>query len=216
MGKIWQKLFVNKSAAWIAVFTFVLTVVAVLAYCNYRKTNEIFVSTQRAFVSFKSVQGENVIDSKSKKLVGLRFFVELENSGTTPTKTAFAQSNVQAWRTPLPKGFGFEDLAKIEKHSSTIIGAKATVLYGPLFVDIDTLNDVIQKKSFLFFWGWVTYHDIFSGTPTRLTEFCFQLNVESVLGNPDKTIGWRVIPCQEHNCFDEDCHDYDSRIKRPQ
>lgn len=216
MGKIWQKLFVNKSAAWTAVFTLVLTVVAVLSYLNYRKTNEISVNTQRAFISFKNITGMNLMDSKSKKLAGLQFSVQFENSGTTPTKSAFAQSNVQAWRTPLPKGFGFEDLGKTEKHLSLIIGAKATVSSGPLFVDIDTLNDVMQKKSLLFFWGWVTYHDIFNGTPTRLTEFCFQLEVEPVLGNPDKTILWRAIPCSTHNYFDEDCPDYQTRIKQPQ
>jgi hypothetical protein len=213
MGKIWQKLFLNQSNAWIAAFTLVLAVVAVFSYCNYKKTNEIFVSTQRAFVRFKNIQGANIMDSKGQKLLGLQFFVELENSGTTPTRSAFAQSNFQAWRTPLPKGFAFEDLTKTEKRISMSIGAKASALNGPLFVDIDTINDAIQKKSFLFFWGWIIYHDIFKGTPTRLTEFCCQLDPIRVTGNPDKTIIWTVSACVEHNCFDEDCSDYQTRIK---
>jgi hypothetical protein len=216
MGWLWQKLFVGKAAAWTAIFTLVLTVVAVLSYKNYTKTNEISVNTQRAFITLKSIQGMNLTDSKSQKLAGLQFFVEFENSGTTPTKNAFVQSNVQVWRTELPKGFGFEDLAKTGKHSSMSIGPKASVVSGPLNVDMDNLNDVMQKKSHLYFWGWVTYHDIFSNTPTRLTEFCSELEVFPVAGNPEKTMFWRPTPCSEHNCFDEDCDDYQSRIKRPQ
>lgn len=213
--KIWEKLFVGKSTAWTALFTCALVVVTILLFSIHRMTNQISMITQRAFINFLGIEGMKVVDDQSKKVIALQFLVAWGNSGTTPTKNAVGQCNIQLWPAELPKGFAFGDLAKLEKRP-LVIGPKATVR-APLLVSIDVLNHVRQKKSHLYVWGWITYHDIFSGTPTRLTEFCSEIiNVTPTkpdMTDPSCEINWQIVSCPEHNCYDEDCPDYQTRIK---
>lgn len=213
ISMIWK--FVSKSTLWIAIFTGLLVLVNIRLCSISNITKDILLKNQTAYINFKTISGKKIADPQGKKLIGIEFHVEWENSGTTPTKKARSSSNRQVWPTELPKGFGFEDLEKVEKRS-TIIGPKQTVS-SSLIVPIDDLIKVRQRKSHLFFWGSVIYNDAFIGTPIRVTEFCQEIiNVRST--KPDLTdlstdITWDILPCSEHNCYDEDCPDYRSQIK---
>ena len=61
----------------------------------------------------------------------------------------------------------------------------------------------------------MTYHDIFTNTPVRLSEFCDELlNVrgdKNDLTDPSTNIGWDVQLCPTFNCSDEECADYKER-----
>lgn len=213
ISRIWK--FVSKSTFWITIFTGLLVLTNIRLCSISNVTKDILLKTQAAYINFKTISGNKIADPPGKKLIGIEFRVEWENSGTTPTKKARSSSNRQVWPTELPKGFGFEDLEKVEKRS-TIIGPKQTVS-SSLTVPIDDLIKVQQKKSHLFFWGSVIYNDVFIGTPTRVTEFCREIiNVRSNkpdLTDPSAEIKWDIVPCSEHNCYDEDCPDYQSQIK---
>ncbi len=64
----------------------------------------------------------------------------------------------------------------------------------------------------IYVWGWITYHDIFKGTPARLSEFCDEItDVKSSstdMTDPSAKVTWDLLLCQEHNCADEECGDY--------
>ena len=209
---IWDKYVLGKSAGWTAILIMVFT--GILAWVAY-KANENSVTTQRAFVNFNGITGMKVMRADSKGLAGINFFVNWTNSGTTPTKTATGQVNIQSWRSELPKGFNYADLATVEKRAF-VIGPKATVsqLVG---VTIDDIKDVREGKSHLYLWGWLAYHDIFPGTPNRLTEFCVEItNLVSTkpdVTDPSAEFTYILVPCGKHNCYDEDCPDYKSRTK---
>ena len=72
-------------------------------------------------------------------------------------------------------------------------------------------------KSHLFIWGWVTYKDIFVGTPTHLSEFCVELAsmkaTKPDVSDPTADLTWLTATCKTHNCYDQDCSDYKERIK---
>jgi len=68
------------------------------------------------------------------------------------------------------------------------------------------------KASHLYVWGWLSYHDVFAGTPTRLSEFCDEItNIRSSkpdMTDPTSQITWNLSLCPVRNCSDEECSDY--------
>ncbi len=181
----------------------------------FEKSNEISIATQRAFVNFSKIKGERIVDADKKKIIGIRFFVIWENSGTTPTKSARGAINIQAWPSELPKGFEFDNLSKLPP-TPTVIGPKNTVSQAA-FIGINPIIMTQEKKSHLYSWGSMIYNDIFPDTPARLTEYCVEItNIQGTkadLTDPDNFFRWESTPCTTHNCYDENCPDYDKRTK---
>lgn len=219
--KISQNLFVGKAAAWTAIFTCLLATFTgflmeytILLYRVTNITKDISITTQRAFIHSKEISVFPIIGDQNKRVTAINFFVVFENSGTTPTKRAVAQCNAKAFRDT--KEFRFEDITKSEKRPF-VIGPKTRISYPSGLVTIDDLILVQQNKSHLFFWGGVTYQDVFSDTPKRLTEFCYEvINVNSTKGNiadPSGAISLAWVQCEQHNCYDEDCLDYPDAMK---
>ncbi|MBZ5537768.1 MAG: hypothetical protein LAO31_17575 [Acidobacteriia bacterium] len=201
----------------IAISTCAYTVYAIRLYFIEQRVNEIAVGTQRAFVNFSSTLNGGGIVSQGKT-VRMVFEVGWENSGTTPTKVALGKANIQAWSTDLPRSFDYRDLDD-SRPSPAVIGPKATARI-PVAIPIDDLIDVPRKGHHLFLWGWMSYRDIFEGTPPRLTEFCAEItNIRSDkedMTDPAARFLWNVVSsCPGyHNCYDEDCKDYQARIKQ--
>ena len=191
------------------VFTYFLWNVA-------KSTDETAQISQRAFLSFAGVQaGEKQIDPTGHKWVNQQVMVMWSNSGTTPAKEAIARVSWGPWNGEMPSGFGFPDNTDVPPRPG-VVGPKAT--YGvPLVLGIDSFREVRDGKSHLFLWGWTTYRDIFPKDPKRLTEFCVEItNVTSTkvdMSDPAGDISWQSIECREHNCYDDDCTDYDLRTR---
>jgi hypothetical protein len=217
-----NKFFSGSSAGWTAIFTCVLAIftgVLVVFTCKLAsvadRADKNFVSTQRAFVNFDGIIDKKVMTADGKSIKAINFFISWMNSGTTPTRTATSQVNMQVWRSELPKGFDFADLPGI-KRKAFVFGPKAT-FFQKIEIPIDIIKDIREGKSHLYFWGELVYQDIFPGTPQRLTEFCVELT-DMVSTKPDVTdpsaeFAWAPTPCGKHYCYDEDCPDYKSRIK---
>lgn len=215
LKRIWELFFKDKSAAWTALFTLILAWFSYTLTRVAQTSNEISVSTQRAFVNFSTINGDRIASPDGKRLIGIQFRVEWNNSGTTPTKSAHSTVNFLPRPSDLPKGFGFDDLVKTEP-ITTAIGPKATISQ-PLLFNVSALTDVQQGKSHLFSWGTMIYHDIFPGTPPRLTEYCVEIiNITSTKSDPTdlaNAFTWQLRNCPEHNCYDENCPDYIKRVK---
>ena len=86
-----------------------------------------------------------------------------------------------------------------------------------IYIPNDELEAVTAGKKRMFFWGWATYHDIFPRTPARLSEFCFIVSgatwtkPDNSDSTADITIG--TPSCPTHNCYDEECKDYQTRTR---
>ncbi len=86
------------------------------------------------------------------------------------------QSNAEIGDLIPTKDLDFKNLQQ-SQILSAVLGPKAGIQMTPNFVSLPDLEDVSQGKKHLFLWGWVVYHDAFTGVP-RLSEYCF--NVQSV------------------------------------
>jgi hypothetical protein len=212
---IWEHFFRGKSAAWVSVFTLALVVFTYLLYRVADRTEEASRASQRAFVSFVGTSGTKILDPTGKKVVGLQMYARWENSGTTPAKDAVSFVNWQPWPYELPAGFDFGDLVHVDR-IHFVIGARGEGTI-PFNIPIEEVEQVRNGKAHLYVWGWVTYHDVFPGTSTRLTEFCGEFtNITTSLSDiTDSTtnIGWQMSVCKVHNCFDEECQDFKVRSK---
>jgi hypothetical protein len=221
--------FVGKSAAWTAVFTGVLTVFTVKMYQVSSLTNETVRSAERASLSFANIGlGVRLNDAK-QGWTAQELSLNWTNTGNTPATDAVIQANGQPWPTDLPKGFEFPLLPE---KTTAVVGPKG--FYGTnVQVGKDILASAWHAKSRLFFWGAVVYKDAFPGDPDRLSEFCVEMthitigsmqpNIPSAPPQIPTTIsiddqGAAIIgaqwqTCREHNCYDEGCKDYATRVK---
>jgi hypothetical protein len=177
-------------------------------------SKEALVSVQRAFVVFSgAILGAKVLDSTGRRAVRMRVNTPWLNSGSTPTKDALSQVNWVSLPGGLPDNFIYQDLANIPK-SQFALGPKATG-NTTLYVPIEFFEAARQGKTRLFFYGWLTYRDIFSGTPLRLSEFCNEIiNVKSnePMSDANASATWEPSLCPRHNCYDDQCADYASHM----
>ena len=159
---------------------------------------------QRARISFHDLTGIKIVDTvTSGKLVGVQMYTSWRNSGTTPATRAFMHVNFQS---DVPKGFDYRDLAGVEPRE-LVLGPNETI---PVAFNIGIQQlEAVNKGHPISFWGWITYHDVFGGTPVRLTEFCIELL--GVFPSLTIRVNPRVISDSIHavrrNCYDQCCSD---------
>src|SRR5216683_448536 len=209
------KIFDNKAGMWTAIFTGFLVLFTFLLYRVADRQDETARANERAFLSFSGPNLGPRFTSSSGEWIGYEIGLNWTNSGNTPAKDAVIQANAQVWPTELPMGFSYPDSK--DSRVNAVVGPKSA--YGTLA--LVSKNDIIstwQGKSRLFFWGEVAYKDIFPGDPDRLTEFCVELTHLTTngkeLSDPSfALIGFQWQACRTHNCYDEDCKNYDARVK---
>jgi hypothetical protein len=198
----------EKSAAWTAVFTLVLTIfTGLLVYIAF-ETDQTARDTQRAFVGFKEIQHTSIsIDPKTDKVLQYGFSATYENSGTTPAKRVTAHINAVWPADQLPPGFNYPDTGDIQD-IPFVIGPKGTTVTLPVWVLADAISDVRDRKKHLYVYGHVSYHDIFKGDPEHVTEFCMEIvNLKLTGDTYDRQTRITGVSqfCPSHNCYDEDC-----------
>jgi hypothetical protein len=202
------------AGTWTAIFTGVLIVFSGLLWRVNDKANDTSIATQRAFVSFggpifvKDIQG--------RKLKGINVYYAMSNSGTTPVSAAILEWNMSIGPTSPQKGVDFDTLSQNER-VPLVLGPKAGFQMKPVYLSIEDLEMVAENKKHLFFWGWITYRDIFTDTPERLSEFCTDIASATWTrpNHTDPTIDFKTDspPCPIHNCYDKQCEDYTKRTQ---
>jgi hypothetical protein len=171
-----------------------------------RITRDSLVSVQRAFVSFaQNLQANAVIDSSGSKINSWEFRPVMVNNGTTTARHARQHASFLWIPAPLPNDFRFPDLGDMTI-APVAIGPKAVYTGALMTIPVSVLSLVKEHAAYLYFWGWVSYKDIFQDTPTHITMFCLQMT--DVRGDPTNRAGqtqflWRM--CSKHNCVDDDC-----------
>jgi hypothetical protein len=178
---------------------------------------EALVSGARALVSFtgNSVGMKRV---NNGKINAIEIALPWTNSGNTPTRRAFSVVDFDITSpTGMDDTFDFRDRIPNIPPRQFFISPKGEA-DGTEAIPIQEFHAVQAHEQRLYVWGWITYHDIFPGTPTRLTEFCDEIvNVQSStadMTNPAANLKWNMVLCPlPHNCSDEECLDYEERTQ---
>jgi hypothetical protein len=180
-----------------------------------KTTREALVSVQRAFIAQTGVMSYLPV-IRDKKVTDLTLQLPWFNAGTTPIKKGRSQINwhgFPGWG--LPNNFDFPDEGRVQPRQF-VIPPKGL---GTATMDLPiTWLGYFKSGSLRFFvWGWITYHDIFEGTPVRLSEFCYEVKDVKTssedITSPSTSTTWQIELCDEHNCFDEECRDYKQRTE---
>jgi hypothetical protein len=143
------------------------------------------------------------------------FTPEMENAGNT---AALDVRNYVSQNSPeyeiLPDSFDYADRSYAVgtfpnsnmKSGPAIVGPHETMDLATLGVSDEALQRVNKGSGHVYFWGWVSYRDIFKCT--HRTEFCEEL---IAMSDADKDGNRHFVfnNCNQHNCADDTCQDYE-------
>jgi hypothetical protein len=161
---------------------------------------------QRAFVNFgKTMEDNPVITPEHPDIQVWEFRPYIGNSGDTPTRNAQVYANFLPLPTPLPANFSFPDLDTTTPNTRFVLGPKENATGPLLSIPIALLQGVKDRTVHLYFYGWLTYQDVFQKTPPHMSMFCIELN--DVRGQMVQGTGYQFAwtLCQHHNCADDEC-----------
>lgn len=178
---------------------------------------ESLVSVQRAFMSF--IGGMKIKKEISdNKITGLTVTCPFQNLGQTSTVQAKGRVNWKAFpMTGMPSDFDFADQdARVRIQQFYVPrGADAN---ATMTIPIPQLQLLKLKTQRMYVWGWFAYNDVFTGTPRHLTEFCSEVvdfkTTKDDLTDPLTDFTWEISLCESRNCYDRECFDYASKIKK--
>jgi hypothetical protein len=165
-------------------------------------------SVQRAFIVFTSqMDATGVVDAKTGKIAAWHFALAIDNVGTTPTRGMTYHINASSRLDEIPPTFSYPDVGDLTP-APLMIGPKARIYSGDLQVSSEIIQAIQQGKVHLYFYGWATYRDVFSGTPEHVTKFCFEMKrFYHDAFVPGGTTQMAFLDmCPRHNCADEDCN----------
>jgi len=162
-------------------------------------------TAQRAYVTHKKIEIEVLPATSGNQAQVWQFRAIWENIGNTPTRDARSHVNFLSIPTPLPKDFKFPDLGSPD-HVLLTLGPQSTIGSSILGVDARIIKDVQDHKMHLYFWGWMTYHDILGSNILHVTKFCRELT--EIHGDPLQPTARKKLlynVCPYHNCIDDEC-----------
>jgi hypothetical protein len=228
-----KKLF-GSSTLWSLVFTGLLTIFTFLLYLVTKDSLRTSKEQAKAIVTFGGFGiGPAMADTTTGAWSSQQFQITWTNSGTLPGKSAIFQQNEEPFYSDLPSGF---DFPVGSDKTQGIVGPKGSYT-ATLTIPRSQLEDNWHGKARIFVWGAAVYKDGFNDDPVRVSEFCteiYQVTVGYVtppaqpktvkpvptpppaIGAPNTAIvgmSWRSCPRGVHSCYDEDCSDYNERIK---
>lgn len=213
-NRIWNTFFANKAPAWTATATIVMMIFSGLLWKANSRANDAAIMSQRAFITFT---GPGMVpNTQDKKFLGTNAYWGMTNSGTTPADRVVFEWNLSLGSATPQESTDFDSLPQNERERG-VLGPRASYQFKPIYISQQDWEDVVAGRKHLFFWGWATYHDIFKGTPERLSEFCTDVS-SAVWATPDHTatnaqVNMVTPTCPTHNCYDEECTDYGTRTK---
>lgn len=166
---------------------------------------EALVSVQRAFVNIgKNMQDNPIIVPGHAGIQGWEFRPRVANSGVTPTRNAESHANFVLWLGPLPENFPFPDLGQLAE-TPFVLGPKEDTTGPLLTLSSAQVRQVRERKALLYFYGWISYQDIFPETPRHVSMFCIQLTEIRGELKPNTSYQFLWALCPRHNCADDEC-----------
>jgi hypothetical protein len=171
----------------------------------------------RAYVTAKEI---NLVTHRSPATPGAYVQIEgpiltyglsaiLRNGGQTPATNVVINVTCQKFAKELPADFEFPDSPVF---GFGLIGPDSE-MHTPLIRISAAELQSIDADTEWYFWGWVEYDDIFSGTIRHRTEFCFRFERSRLPVTGEFWIGFNPYP--RFNAADADClRPIDSRTSR--
>jgi hypothetical protein len=186
-------------------------------------------SVQRALMAFDGVGNARLTKRLQSGQEAPTWVFQSKWTNNGPTPAIEVVSRFEGNR--LPHGLSEEDFVGSEKVGGLGVIAPRTgttvgeiwkdddFIFGERILDWDNITSIEQPKN-TFFWGWMVYRDVFTGTKLHLTEACQRLDGVKLLNPKGKPAGSEhqiqlmFVNCEEHNCTDEYCKDYEAVIDR--
>jgi hypothetical protein len=196
---------------WAAIFTALLAYFSYLLYQVSRTADETQRAIQRAFVYPAPVTVVRIFNPTSHRIDSMQFIFGWRNSGVTPTK--HMSSHVSWQQGPLPRTFNYPDIWNNgEPHVATLtfICPKGETSMAPVPVPLSIIQQ-LQYQTYIYFWGWAKYQDVFPRSANHITKFCYELI--GFLGNPfsagpSESVYPRFNNCTANNCADDECENH--------
>lgn len=207
---------------------FIYTGIMFWQSCLLRRSNEInreaLESVQRAFVAYHGIEERR---AKQGNRVFWEFQPTYENSGATPALDVInlfsigegsgelAEQEFKIGRQTLPiSKWPISTIAPRSTQSVARQFLEESYIFGTFLGDDLSEFPNAHPKPDLYFWGWMVYRDVFRQTKRHLTEFCRHMDFpELVTRPPANSIRFNYEGCEQHNCTDEHCPDYEEITK---
>jgi hypothetical protein len=240
LDKVWRKIRETKNSngivavctAVIAAANILFFIVSYFQWTSLSEANRInresVQAVQRAFVKWDSFSIQNYLMFGPKENTKyIQINSDWENGGSTPAIDVSAYFNIDELSNP-PSGKIFMGTRVAAKTNVGPRGRLSQTNRKPIDfytkgIELSTIRSTQPLDRNIFFWGWVVYRDVFPNTKPHLTEFCQLLvGISLVASSESKTT---VIPkdfnklhmnhnaCEQHNCVDEYCPDYNEVIR---
>jgi hypothetical protein len=149
-------------------------VAAEAARDNVAIDRESLQTVQRAYVTFPMFDLQMVkVDNK------WYFRLAIENTGNTPAHIGEICVNYQWYpgASGLPEDYPFSDQRTDKRLFFTSLAAKGKTYSSKLEIEHAVIQQVYAGQARLFFYGWVTYKDVFEGTNPHRTDFCNEIRI---------------------------------------
>ena len=160
------------------------------------------VKLQRAFIFPADIEvavwGEGAERS-------FNFRMRWENSGPTPALDFRQHFNWGRFNGPMNPEYQLSDIG-IPNPSPNYVAPKGVRRSGSFTLSAQHAAEIMGGQITLYFWGWVTYRDIFQSTPEHITRFCWQAfpTGDDPLADGG-FIEWAFHVHNRGNCVDEGC-----------
>lgn len=211
----------------LAIFTFVLSVVAVFQIrLMYRAEDtstkaadaaekaaniaeRALIAGQRAFVAFLNLNSVASVNYKTNHVMHWSFSPIWKNAGDTPTRGMTTHVSIRIFDGELPKDWDFPDIWSQSRPEDRVpiplgISPQYSISGDPINVSLEDIDDVIAHKKSLYMWGWAAYSDVFPNTERHITRFAVQIHI----GGNSRDIKRSSINSpfiKQYNCSDEEC-----------
>jgi len=104
-------------------------------------------------------------------IVGMRLWVILKNSGTTPASNMTVLTGA-TWATNV-EDFVFGQPSEGARETSIVLGPGAEIAGGRIDISPARTLGNFNRQGYQFLWGIVRYRDIFYRSREHVLEFCF-------------------------------------------
>jgi hypothetical protein len=175
INDLFQKL-IHDPVAFFTGLLFIATVLLAVIAGNQVKDSR---AIQRAHVFVHAPQSEFLRDT-AERIVGLRFWVNWKNSGTTPASPVVAL--IGATWVPSIDQFDFGDVSQGGVQQPFVLGPGAELASGTIDISPQHLLATLNGQGALLLWGWARYRDIFPRSREHVVEFCFGVTIDGQLG----------------------------------
>jgi hypothetical protein len=192
---------IEKFTFFIAIFTFIYSVVSI---CAYFISRENMVISQRAVIISGDITIRGALGYKLGQVpeADIEINASFMNTGATFARRVDIKMNSCIRTSDLPEEFSFPYSGLPDNQvSHALIGPKST---ARTHINLSK-NDLIaiqREEKYLFVYGEVTYFDVW-GFRHKI-QMCEQYNGYD-FNNAGKITKYNFVTCEHHNCDDNDC-----------